>query len=367
MTGYDVLLYQSPQINLARPAAARMWLVSLCAGLAIIQSALGDSFSSLLTAFALLSSAFIMEFLLYFRTEKGAMIRDGSCIASALVLTLLLPNELPVGYAVSGMIFAIVVIKFSYGGLGANWMNPAIGAWLFIRFSWPTAFDKAMEASALTALSRTGVIPDAIGSGNSGMVTLLNERFFSLIGSRLPEQYAALFNSASPGLITDRGMFGLVLGTIFIAASQASRIWVPAAFLGIYAVLVKSFGALPFGGEFGTGDLFAGLFSGGTVAAAFLLLSDPVTSPKSDRGALVMALFGGLLTFVFRYLGSQMYGAFFAIALLNPLALVLRYLENRIRYEQHRPRGKEAGNKRPPEVLNRHEHTDLAESEEEQP
>jgi electron transport complex protein RnfD len=226
-----------------------------------------------------------------------------------------------------------------------------------------------MEASALRALSRTGVIPDAIGPGNSGIVTVLNERFFSLIGSRLPEQYAALFNSSSPGLITDRGMFGLVLGTIFIAASQASRVWVPVAFLGIYAVLVKIFGALPFGGEFGAGDLFSGLFSGGTFAAAFLLLSDPVTSPKSDRGALVMALFGGLLTFVFRCLGSQMYGAFFAIALLNPLALVLRYLENRIRYERQRPRGKEAENQdttaSPPEALNRH--TDLAESEEEQP
>ncbi|MDR2797254.1 MAG: RnfABCDGE type electron transport complex subunit D, partial [Treponema sp.] len=303
----DILWYQRAQINLSRPTAGRMWLVSLCAGLAIFQSSLSDSFASLFIALSTVFATVLTEFLFYFRTEKAGMVRDGSSVASALVLALLLPNNLHPIYAVMGGVFAMAVVKHSFGGLGSNWMNPAIGGWLFIRCSWPEIFNKALEMSPLTVVSagirqglldplhlaETGYFSSPVGSLEWMVQSFLNSRFFSIIGVELPEGYIEFFNSSGMGIIADRGVFALLLGTISITAFQISRSWVPAVYLGVYGLFIRLFGALPFGGTLGNGDIFFGFFSGGTMVAAFLLIADPVTGPKSNWGALLIAAGAG--------------------------------------------------------------------------
>jgi electron transport complex protein RnfD len=130
-----------------------MWLVSLCALLAIVQSSLKDSCASLIMAITAVIAAVLTESLIYFRTENSGMIKDGSAVTSALILVLLLPNQLHPIYAAMGAVFAMAVVKHSFGGLGANWMNPAIGGWLFVRFSWSSVFNKALELSPCAVLA----------------------------------------------------------------------------------------------------------------------------------------------------------------------------------------------------------------------
>ncbi|MDR0628079.1 MAG: RnfABCDGE type electron transport complex subunit D [Treponema sp.] len=352
----DILWYRRAQINLSWPTAGRMWVVSLCAGLAIFQSSLSDSFASLFIALSTVLAAVLTEFLFYFRTEKAGMIRDGSSVASALVLVLLLPNNLHPLYAVMGGVFAMAVVKHSFGGLGSNWMNPAIGGWLFIRCSWPEIFNKSLEMSPWAIVSagiRQGLVDPGgspleilrlgggyfsspVGSLEWTVQSFLNSRVFSLFNLELPEGYVEFFNSSGMGIIADRGVFALLLGTIIITASQVSRSWVPAVYLGVYGLLIRLFGALPFGGMLGNGDIFFGFFSGGTIVAAFLLLADPVTGPKSNWGALVTAAGAGGLTFIFRYYGLEGYGAFFAIALINALVPLIRDIESRRFYGKGR-------------------------------
>jgi electron transport complex protein RnfD len=89
---------------------------------------------------------------------------------------------------------------------------------------------------------------------------------------------------------------------------------------------------MPFGGDFGAGDMLGGLFSGGSLAAAFILVADPSTGPKSRVVALPAAILGGVLSFVFRYIGFEPYGAFFAALLLNVLSPLFRYVETRFLY-----------------------------------
>jgi electron transport complex protein RnfD len=359
MRELDSKLNQKPQVNLSRPTAVRMWLVACCAGIAVIQSAWADRGSSLEVALVALGSAILAELLIFYRARVGraqdggvpddriangsianGSIADGSAAVSALVLVLLLPNGIHPVYAGFGAGFAMVVIKHSFGGLGCNWVNPALGGWLFVRFSWPLVFEHALEGSPLNtdfaALQSVPLGVKAAGGINLDVVisSFLNDKVFSLTGSELPGGYIDRLFSAAPGIIADRGLCALLLGTIVITASQANRAWVPAAYLGLYALLIRVFGALFAGGAMGEGDVLFGLFSGGTIAAAFLLMADPATGAKSDGGMLAAVILGAVFSFVFRYFGGEPYGAFFAIALINALIPLIRSIESRQLYSQ---------------------------------
>jgi electron transport complex protein RnfD len=313
-----------------------------------------------MVAFAAISGAVLSEFLLNFKLRVQTVL-DGSAAASALVFSLLLPNTFPPVLAFFGAIFAMAVVKYSFGGLGANWINPAVGAWLFVRFSWPGAFEGALENSPLAALSmlsgqgetdphgsplsllvlngvdlsRTFSSPDsaalssAIGSWGESITAFLNRTIFSSLGAQLPGEYMTLFVPRFPAIIADRGFFCLLIGTIVITAFQVSRAWIPVVFLAVYALLVRVFGAVLLGGALGNGDVLFGICSGGIIAAAFLVTSDPATAPKSRTGIALAAVLAAVLTFVFRYLGFEPYGAFFATALINVLVPLIREIESR--------------------------------------
>jgi electron transport complex protein RnfD len=259
--------------------------------------------------------------------------RDGSAVASALVLTLLLPNRISPFFAFAGAVFAMTVVKHSFGGLGANWANPALGGWLFVRFSWPAAFAKALEGSPLGAFAENlnGGFPQALAA-DTFWTPLLNKTILGIFGAELPPGYVDLFAYSGPGIIADRGVLAFLLGSILIVAGQASRLWIPLGYLGAYCFLVRLFGALPLGGDFGAGDMLAGLFTGGVPAAGFILAADPSTGPKSRAVTLLAAVLGGALSFVFRCLGFEPYGAFFAVALLNALSPLFRCFETRFLY-----------------------------------
>jgi electron transport complex protein RnfD len=345
MRELDSKLNQKPQVNLARPTAVRMWVVCFCAGIAVIQSAWTDHLASLEIAAIALGLAILTELFIFYQARvqgrNNSRIIDGSAAASTLVLTLLLPNGIHPLYAGIGAVFAMVVIKHSFGGLGSNWVNPALGGWLFIRFSWPHAFGKALEGSPLPhllgglnqAFSGIQASPGlASGGPDAAVSSFLNHTIFSLTGSELPGGYIGLLFSNAPGIIADRGLCALLLGTMAIAASQVNRSWIPAVYLGVYALLVRAFGALAYGGALGEGDILFGLFSGGTLAAAFLLAADPATGAKSGAGMLAAVILGAVFSFIFRYPGGEPYGAFFAIALVNALVPLIRTVENRQLY-----------------------------------
>ncbi|MDR0554803.1 MAG: RnfABCDGE type electron transport complex subunit D [Treponema sp.] len=335
-----------PQMNLSRATAARMWLVAACAALVVFQSSLTDSPASLKIALYAVAAAVISEFLCgvrwrslfagSFRLDLGdglLRVSDGSAVASALVLTLLLPNQLPPITAALGACFAMVVVKFSFGGLGSNWLNPALGAWLFIRYSWPGAFESALSVFPQNA---AGEVPGQAALFSDflerQLPAFLNTTVFSLTGAELPGSYPGLLFSTAPGIIADRGLLALLLGTILICAFQVGRLWIPALFLGVFIFLVRCFGGQAFGG----GDMLLALFSGGTLAAAFLLSMDPATGPKSEIGTVIVTLLSGVCAFIFRYLGLELYGALFAVALINSLVPLIRALENRGFYEKQR-------------------------------
>jgi len=304
---------------------------------------------------AAVAAAVLTEFLILYRDGWAAVLnalRDGSAVASALILTLLLPNRIFPLYAAAGAVFAMAVIKHSFGGLGSNWLNPAAGGWLFIRFSWPVSFRAALDGSPLSllaeSLGRGVTVPQgsplgilkidttfAAASPLDGILrSFFNNNVFSFAGAELPGGYIDLFGSRLPGIIADRGVLALLVGTIIIIASRVNRSWIPAVYLVVFGFLVRLFGSQPYGGEKWNGDIFFALCSGGTLAAAFLLAADPSTGAKSNGGILLAAAAGGAVAFFARYYGAEPYGAIFAVAFINAVLPLIRILESRILYEK---------------------------------
>ena len=250
-------------------------MISGCALAAAVYSAAGDGFASLGIAIAALGAAMFSEALaLHFgrlwknsegpaapegvvfefpegdKRIAGGKIADGSAAASAMIFVLLLPNSVSPLYVILGACFAMLLVKFSFGGLGANWVNPALGAWLFLRLSWPGLFTQIQGFSS---------------GGGGGLDTALrgffNKTILALSGAELPSGYVDLFlGLRGAGIIADRGLPLLILGTILLNAVKVSRALIPALYLAVYSFLVWAFGALPGGGGFWEGDIFYCLF-----------------------------------------------------------------------------------------------------------
>jgi electron transport complex protein RnfD len=313
-----------------------MWLIFGCAGLGLVQSALGDRGHSLVVALAALCSAILAELAITWRKSGFQKIKDGSAAASALVLTLLLPNRIHPLYAALGALFAMAVVKHSFGGLGSNWLNPGLGGWFFVRFSWPGVFGKALEGAVSfeSVISGNGGIALPAGSVLDGKVSaFLNNHIFSFLGAELPSGYIDLLVPEAPGIIADRGLLALLAGTIIITACRVSRAWAAAVFLAVFGILVMLGGAA--GGEaLRNGDVLFGLCSGGTVVAAFMLVTEPVSGAKSRPGMLFAAVLSGVLAWLFRYRGLEWHGCFFALGMVNAFTQVIRLFEGRWFYSR---------------------------------
>ena len=314
--------FHKPQINVSYPSTGRMWLVCLCAFLCVLQSALSDGGKTLAAAITALITALLTEFLLTFRKNGINKIMDGSAAATAMILALLLPNQIHPVYVFFGTAFAIAVIKYSFGGLGSNWLNPALGGWLFIRFSWPSVFTQAGSSSVSQMIFSANT-----SALDSSVTDFLNSTVFSAAGVHLPSGYIDLLSFNGPGLITDRGLLALLIGTIIITAIGINRGWIPLVFLAVYGFLIRFAGDTS--GELWNGDILYGIFSGGTIAAAFILAAEPASAAKLKPGILFTVVLGAVLSWFFRYKCLEYSGCFIALALVNCLTPFVRIIEER--------------------------------------
>ncbi|MCL2762034.1 MAG: RnfABCDGE type electron transport complex subunit D [Treponema sp.] len=330
MIDREIQLKLNPQVNIARPTVARMWLVFSCAFIAVIQSAISDSGASFAVAVAALVSAVLAELLVTSTRYGLGKIKDGSAAASAMVLVLLLPNSIHPVYAALGAAFAMVVVKHSFGGLGSNWMNPALGGWLFIRFSWPLAFSGALDGSFNSA---TGYFPHIGSAIDQSVRTFFNKTLFSFLGAELPSGYIDLFMMQSPGIIADRAVFVLVFAVVVIAAFEISRSWLSILYLAVFGFLVRMVGDLPAGGLWWNGDVLFTFLSGGTLVTAFILIADPSSGAKSAPGSAIIVVLAAVFSMIFRIFAPALYGGFFAVALVNVLTPLLCRVERHLLYK----------------------------------
>jgi len=317
MPDRQLQLALKPQVNLSRSTAVRMWLLVICAFFVVLQSSFSDAGVSFSVAFIALASSVITEWFITRKKYGFQKIKDGSAAASGLILALMLPNYINPVYAVPGAVFAMLVVKHSFGGLGANRFNPALAGWLFIRFSWPDSFAKALEGSPLGYLPQAGAAADRLAEG------FFNKYIFSFFSAELPSGFFDLFWRQSPGIIADRAVLVLILGTVAVAAFMISRVRLSVVYLAVFCLLVRIFGDLNAGGMLWNGDVITALFTGGTLLTAFILIVEPSGGAKSVAGGTVLAVVAAALSFIFRYPGQELYGGFYAAAMVNAFTPLL--------------------------------------------
>jgi len=331
MADSKMIFFHKPQINISCPSTSRMWLIAGCAFLCVLQSSLKDGGKSFVIAITALLSALILEFLLTRKVAANnngnsfAKIIDGSAAATAMIISIMLPNQMHPIYAALGTAFAIVVVKYSFGGLGSNWLNPALGGWLFIRFSWPAAYEKALASSSVSITEMYTAYD--ISMIDNSVTEFLNRNIFSIAGVQMPSGYINLLFNDNASIITDRGLLTLLLGTIIITAIRINRNWIPLMFLAVYGFLIRLAGDAE---VLWNGDMLYGILSGGTIAAAFILAAEPSSSAKLSSGILFSVILGAVLSWFFRYKCMEYSGCFIAMALVNCITPVIRHIEESI-------------------------------------
>ena len=321
MAEHRIIFKSKPQINISYSSSVRMWLVCGTAFLCVLQSAINDGGRSFTPAFTALFTAIIIEYLLTWRSYGASKIKDGSAAACAMILSLLLPNQIHPVYAAFGAVFAIIVVKHGFGGLGANWLNPAVGGWLFIRFSWPDTLTNT--TSSITELS----VASDLSAFDNSITEFLNNSVFSITGIQLPSGYVDLLFNNNPGIIADRGIFFLLIGTLVITAAGINRGWIPLVFLTVYGFLIRLTGDTV---QLWNGDMLYGFFSGGTILAAFILAAEPASSAKFKSGIFITVFFAAVLSWFFRYRCLDYSGAFIAIAVINCFTPLVRLMEEKL-------------------------------------
>ncbi|HIS51619.1 MAG TPA: RnfABCDGE type electron transport complex subunit D [Candidatus Onthomonas avicola] len=233
-------------------------------------------------------SAVITEFVFDYLTHRPNTLRDGSAIVTGLLLGLCLSPTVPLYIPYLGSLFAVLVAKCLFGGLGHNFMNPALAGRCFLLISF---------GSAMTSFSVDGVssaTPLAV-LRDGGTVDIL-EMFLGFTNGTIGVSIAAL-----------------LIGGIYLLITGGITFHIPLAYLLSFCA------AMAYLGGQGLDPLFllAHLCGGGVIMGAFFMATDPVTSPITGRGQVIYGVVVGLLSAIFRVYGSAADSVSYAIILGN--------------------------------------------------
>ncbi len=242
----------------------------------------------------------LTEYLYELVMKKTVTIMDCSALVTGMLLAYNLPVSMPVWMALIGSIFAILVVKMVFGGLGQNFMNPALGGRCFLVASFGSYMND-FSAGVVDAVSNATA--DAV-SGATPLATLKNGGSVDVM-----EMFIGNIN----GTIGEVSALAILIGAGYLLLRRVITLRIPFAYIASFAVFVLLFGGKGFDIEF----LGAHLFGGGLMLGAFFMATDYVTSPITVKGQWLFGIFLGLLTGVFRILGSSAEGVSYAIILGN--------------------------------------------------
>lgn len=238
------------------------------------------------------ASSVIFEWLYDHFMHKPNTIKDFSAVVTGLLLALNMPPQIPLWMPVLGSAFSIIVVKQLFGGLGQNFMNPALAARCFLLISF-AGFMNNFSSAKLGFDSMSGATPlAAMRAGND--VDLM-----SLIVGRVP------------GTIGEVSVIALLIGAVYMIARKVISPRIPLIYIGTVAVFIFLFGG------FDITYMAKEVCAGGLIFGAFFMATDYVTSPLSKTGQVVYGLFLGILTGIFRLWGASPEGVSYAIILGN--------------------------------------------------
>lgn len=223
---------------------------------------------------------------------KPITISDGSAVVTGMILALNMPPEIPIWIPMLGGVFAIIVVKQLFGGLGQNFMNPALAARCFLLISF---------ASYMNNFTSAAIGFDAV-SGATPLAAMRAGNDVDLV---------ALILGRIPGTIGEVSSVALLIGAVYMIVRKVISPRIPLIYIGTVAVFVFIFGG------FDVMYTVNQIFAGGLIFGAFFMATDYVTSPITKKGQVVFGILLGLLTGIFRLWGGSPEGVSYAIILSN--------------------------------------------------
>jgi electron transport complex protein RnfD/electron transport complex protein RnfC len=239
-------------------------------------------------------SEYCYEKLLHKKTTVG----DLSALVTGLLLGLNLPHTVSWFIPVIGGFFAIIVVKMLFGGLGQNFMNPALGARCFLLLSF------TQQMTSFTYDGVTGATP------------------LALVKSGKAVDPISMFLGTEAGTIGETSVIALLIGAIFLLLTGVITLRIPGTYIITFAIFVLLFG----GHGFDITYLCEEIFGGGLILGAFFMATDYVTSPITPQGQVIYGIILGVLTGLFRIFGASAEGVSYAIIFSNVLVpLIEKY------------------------------------------
>lgn len=236
--------------------------------------------------------------------HKKLTIQDYSAAVTGLLLALNLPPNAPWWIAVIGGVFAILVVKQLFGGLGQNIMNPALGARCFLLIS----FTGRMTNFAVPS-GAWGNIADTV-SGATPLAALKAGESVNWVN---------LFFGNIQGTIGETSALAILIGAAILLAKGIIDFRIPLTYIGSFAIFVLLFGRHGFNLNY----LLCHLFGGGLMLGAWFMATDYVTTPITKRGQLVYGVCLGIFTGLFRIFGGSAEGVSYAIIFCNLLVPII--------------------------------------------
>jgi electron transport complex protein RnfD len=352
----------SPHLAEGTRTQAVMWTVSASLAPALVWGFAMFGLPAAAVVAAAVAGALVTE--LAVNGLRGRLtIGDGSAFLTGLLLGMSLPPATPLYVPLCASVFAMAVVKHACGGLGANWMNPAMAGRVFALLSFPAAMHAWLRpatlptwnpgqgaADALTGATPLGTVKTALAeiyagfagaagpggaaaalksaggpagvlAANGYPVTVFDGQLTGwlngLFGGHLKPGYFDLFFGNAGGSIGEVSIFLLLLGAVVLFVRKIISWEIPVSFLGTFALVSWAFGGLPFAGGLFTGDVAFQLLTGGVVFAAFFLANDYVTAPLTRSGKIIFGAGVGLFTFLIRFIGVLPEGVSVAIIFMN--------------------------------------------------
>lgn len=233
-----------------------------------------------------------------------------SALVTGLLLGMNLSVNVPYWIPILGGVFAIVVVKMLFGGLGQNFMNPALAARCFLLIS----AGRVMTDFAVKRIE-AGSAAQLVLSGAAGLDGLSSATPLAVIKAGENASLYDMFMGFTGGTIGETSAFLLLLGGIYLIVCNIISVRIPAAYIASFVVFMGLFGGHGFDVEY----LAMQVCGGGLMLGAFFMATDYVTSPITPMGKIVFGIFLGILTGIFRVYGGSAEGVSYAIITGNIL------------------------------------------------
>ncbi len=237
-------------------------------------------------------TAVLAEFCWNKLNKQKTTVGDWSAVVTGLLLAYNLPANAPVWIAVVGAIIAIILVKQMFGGIGSNFMNPALAARAILFVSWSSLMTSYPATQFMTDVTSSATPLNLLGKGTVEGVNLME-----------------LFLGNVPGVLGETCKLALLLGGVYLILRGIVDWKIPVTFIATVFVcyLVKD----------GAEMALYQILSGGLFLGAFFMATDYATSPVTNVGRVIMGVGCGLFLFVIRAYASYPEGCSFAILLMN--------------------------------------------------